>query len=59
MNPSTKNKFELYGEAYRIFQEIDKDEADLSKEEIQDKWKRIAEIELQLKTNDPQTGSAD
>jgi hypothetical protein len=41
-------RFELYGEAYRIFKELEKGPEGLSSEEIQDKWNRIADIEQQI-----------
>jgi hypothetical protein len=52
MNAQIKKDLALYGEAYRIFQELDKGLDALSSQEVEEKWQRIGEIEKELRVTE-------
>jgi hypothetical protein len=49
MNARTKKDFDLYGEAYRIFRELNEGPESLSRQEVEEKWQRIGQIEKELR----------
>lgn len=52
MNADIKKNLDLYGEAYRIFQELNKEPQVLSMQEVEEKWRRINQIEKELRINE-------